>query len=156
MTENLQDFLLPIFVFYDIIGCILWREDEKVKNILSFRKGDLAAVSLVLLLACGLGLFLLGRGGGETALVEIRQDGTVIEAFSLTQDRTVTVEGDYTNVIRVEDGKVWMERSDCPGADCVHSGAISRAGRSIVCLPNGVEIRLVGGGHDGVDMVVGS
>ena len=44
--------------------------------------------------------------------------------------------------------------SDCPGEDCVHSGWIKASGRSIVCLPNKVEIRIVGQSDD-VDFVVG-
>ena len=62
------------------------------------------------------------------------------------------VEGDYTNVISVEDGKAAIIESDCPGADCVHSGWIHEPGRSIVCLPNRVEIRMEGASE--VDFVV--
>lgn len=127
-----------------------------MKPYLSFRRGDLLAAALILLLALGLGLFFLGLGAGSASVtVEIRRDGQLVEAVPLTQNKTVTVEGDYTNVIVVEDGAVWMEDSDCPGADCVRSGRISGAGRAIVCLPNRVEVRLVGGEPDSVDMVVG-
>ena len=44
--------------------------------------------------------------------------------------------------------------SDCPGRDCVHSGSIGSTGRSIVCLPNRVEIRVISAEAD-VDFVVG-
>lgn len=55
----------------------------------------------------------------------------------------------------VEDEAVWVESSGCPGQDCVHSGRIYTSGQVIVCLPNRVEIRLVGGVPSDVDMVVG-
>ena len=44
--------------------------------------------------------------------------------------------------------------SDCPGQDCVHSGAVSRAGQSIVCLPARIVVELVGAA-DGYDLVTG-
>ena len=53
------------------------------------------------------------------------------------------------------DGAVAVTASDCPGNDCVHSGWISAAGRSIVCLPNRLEVRITGGAGDGVDAVTG-
>ena len=125
---------------------------------LSFRRGDLAAAALVLAAAAALALaFLLPHGGREQVTVEIRRDGVLVESFPLSQDRRITVEGDYTNVIVAEDGAVWVESSTCPGEDCVHSGKVTRPGRSVVCLPNRVEIRLVGGNaqEDDVDMVAG-
>ena len=58
------------------------------------------------------------------------------------------------NTITVCDGKISFSDSDCPGQDCVHSGSIGSTGRSLVCLPNAVEIRVVSGESD-VDFVVG-
>ena len=123
---------------------------------LGFCKGDLAAAAVVLLAAAGLFLlFLLPPSQSGSLTVEIRQDGQLLESLPLDQDQRITVEGDYTNVILIEDGQVRVESSTCPGGDCVHSGKISRVGRSVVCLPNRVEIRIVGGVPDEVDMVVG-
>ena len=46
--------------------------------------------------------------------------------------------------------------SDCPTQDCVHTGRISRAGQSIVCLPAQVAVQLVGAATpDGPDVIVG-
>ena len=58
------------------------------------------------------------------------------------------------NFIAVSDGAIAFTHSNCPGQDCVHSGSIHSTGRSLVCLPNRVEIRVVSGGSD-VDFVVG-
>ena len=60
----------------------------------------------------------------------------------------------YTNRIEIKDGKVFITESDCPGEDCVHSGWISEGGRSIVCLPNRVEIRIEGETESEVDFIV--
>ena len=86
-------------------------------------------------------------------------DGT--EAFTtpltgLTRvERTVQANG-YTLKIILTDKEVWVEESDCPTQDCVHTGHISRSGQSIVCLPARVTVRLVGGtGEPDVDAVIG-
>lgn len=121
---------------------------------LNFRKGDLVAVGAVLLLAILVGLCFLPKHTGQAPVAEIYQDGTLVRTVSLEQDQQFPLTGRYTNTVTVESGKIAITASDCPGADCVHSGFSGTAGRSIVCLPNGVELRIVAGEAD-VDFVVG-
>lgn len=120
---------------------------------MSFRRGDLLAIALVMVCAALLAI-RLAAGGGERVTLEVYQDGALIETVSLERDTEFTVEGAYRNTVRVSGGKVSICDSDCPTQDCVRSGAISRPGRVLVCLPNRLELRLVGGGQD-VDLVVG-
>ena len=120
---------------------------------LKFQKGDGVAIVLVLLLALMVGLLFLPKSA-EGASVEIYHNGVLVKTISLAAREEFTLAGDYTNVIGVADGKVSILHSDCPGMDCVHSGAISAPGRSLVCLPNGLEVRIVGKSGD-VDFVVG-
>ena len=87
-------------------------------------------------------------------MAEIYQEGERIETLDLGNDQTVLVTGKYHNTVTVSGGKVSITASDCPGEDCVHSGAIDAPGRSIVCLPNAVEVRVVGA-SSAVDFVVG-
>ena len=72
----------------------------------------------------------------------------------LTEEMTVTVEGDYHLTILLDRNGVRVAESDCPGRDCVHTGVITRAGQSIVCLPEQVVVQLSGGGS-GPDAVLG-
>ena len=53
-------------------------------------------------------------------------------------------------------GGVRVEEADCPTQDCVHTGTITRAGQSIVCLPARIIIRLEGGpvDKDAPDVVI--
>ncbi len=120
---------------------------------LKFQKGDIFAVVLVIALALAVGLLFLPRSA-EGASVEIYHDGVLVKTIPLSAQEEFTLVGDYTNVIGVSDGMVSILHSDCPGRDCVHSGAISVPGRSLVCLPNGLEVRIVGKSSD-VDFVVG-
>lgn len=120
---------------------------------LKFQKGDICALAAVLLLAACVALaFMPGKSGEENALLQIYQDGELIRQLPLTQDEQIQVGGDYINTIVVQDGRAAIAASDCPGEDCVHSGWIDAPGRSIVCLPNRVELRI--DGAQDVDFVV--
>ena len=117
---------------------------------LRFQKWDLAAIAGVLLLAVVLVcLFLPGQRG---ACAEIYQDGKLLRRVSLTVDQEFTVTGEFTNTVTVQNGRIAVTASDCPGEDCVGCGWQGNAGRSIVCLPNGLEIRVISDGE--VDFVV--
>ena len=119
-----------------------------------FQKGDLLAITGVVLLAALVFLLFLLKGDSPAARAEIYQDGKLIKTVSLTEDKEFTVTGKYSNVIAVRDGKIAVIRSDCPGEDCVGCGWLSGTGRSVVCLPNGLEIRVVAEDSN-VDFVVG-
>ena len=77
-----------------------------------------------------------------------------MKTVALDQDQTFEIEDLYCNQITVSDGAIAITESNCPGKDCVHSGSIHQTGRSLVCLPNRLEIRVVSESSD-VDFVVG-
>ena len=63
----------------------------------------------------------------------------------------------YTLHVYLSKSGVWVEDSTCPTQDCVHTGAISRGGQSIICLPARIIVRLESassGGND-VDLTIG-
>ena len=121
---------------------------------LRFRKGDLLAVALVVILAAFVAACFIPKNSSAPVQAEIYQDGKLLTTLPLGEDTTLEVSGKYTNLIAVAGGKIAITASDCPGEDCVHSGAIHTSGRSIVCLPNGVEVRVTAQTSD-VDFVVG-
>lgn len=121
---------------------------------LRFQKGDLIAVATVLLSAVLVFVLLLPGKDAKAARVEIYRDGVLIQTLPLEKDAEFTVSGEYTNVITVSGGRVAVTEADCPGEDCVRSGRISTPGRSLVCLPNRVEIRIVSDGGD-FDLIAG-
>ena len=121
---------------------------------LNFGRGDILAIALVALLALSVALcFMPDRTGNEDAVIQIFQDGKLIREIPLDEDTSLEIDGDYSNIILVQDQRVSISDSDCPGQDCMHSGWISEAGRSIVCLPNRVEVRIAGSSD--IDFVVG-
>lgn len=112
-----------------------------------------------LAVACAVGIWQ-GGGSQEALTAVISVDGTEVERIPLDQagETRRTVEGGgYTLEICLTDTEVWVEHSDCPTQDCVHTGRISRSGQSIVCLPAQVVVELEGGStaDDGLDAVIG-
>ena len=120
---------------------------------LSFRAGDCIAIALVVALAIGIGLLFLPSSEPGEGVVQIYREGELLRELPLSVEETVEITGKYANTVEIRDGVVAITRSTCPGEDCVHSGRISNPGRSLVCLPNGVEIRITG--SQDIDFVVG-
>lgn len=98
--------------------------------------------------------FLAAKTAGELT-VSISVDGETVErcALSAYEGGTYKSRG-YTLTVEEKDGAVYVASSDCPNQDCVHSGAISRAGQSIVCLPARVAVTLEGAASD-YDLIAG-
>ena len=122
---------------------------------LSFCKGDVVVISFVIMLAILIGVvFWMKTGTEQGNVVVVYQEGEKIQEIPLEKDAEVLIENNYTNKLIVRDKKVAIVESDCPGMDCVHSGWISGKGRSLVCLPNRVEIRIEGDIDSEVDFIV--
>ena len=120
---------------------------------LAFRKGDVLAILLVLLLAAGTTWAFVPKDSSQPArTVQVYQDARLVAELPLDADQTLQISGEYENTLRIQGGRAAIVQSDCPGADCVHSGWIDSAARSIVCLPNRVEIRITA--QTDVDFVV--
>lgn len=121
---------------------------------LRFRKGDILAIIFVVFLAVLLFVLFLPKQDTSVGYAQIYQNGDLIKTVSLALDQELTVSGAYCNTITVSQGKIGVTQSDCPGGDCIQCGWIDGVGRSIVCLPNGLEIWVISGNND-VDFVVG-
>ena len=121
---------------------------------LRFRKGDWLAIGLVAILAIAVFSCFLPGSNDPAAYAQIYLDGQLVKTVPLDTDQTFMVEDQYSNEITVTQGAIAFTASNCPGQDCGHSGSIHTTGRSLVCLPNRVEIRVVSESSD-VDFVVG-
>ena len=128
---------------------------------------DGLVVLLVIVLAavCALAVWSRGNDAGElTAVVTV--DGTEAERIPLKdfpdRERTYSGNGYTLHVcLAASQGEtglgLYVADADCPTQDCVHTGIITRAGQSIVCLPARIIIRLEGGAvdADAPDVVIG-
>ena len=136
-------------------------------------KYDLIVVAAVLALAALLGVrfWLPSEPESGTLLAVVEIDGAEVDRFTLAQaaeeTRTytnngvtltvapcATVKRDAQTRTQTETAGVRVVSSDCPTQDCVHTGQISRAGQSIVCLPAHIVITLAGTDAD-YDLITG-
>lgn len=121
-------------------------------------KWDALVVLTVLVLALALMARPFLRSEEEQArTVVVSIDGEEIEraAFDAfcASEHNYTGRG-YTLRVAAVDGGIAVIDSDCPNRDCVHSGAIVRAGQSIVCLPGRIAIVIEGAAAD-YDVIAG-
>ena len=136
-------------------------------------KYDLIVVAAVLALAALLGVrfWLPSEPESGTPLAVVEIDGAEVDRFALAQaaeeTRTytnngvtltvapcATVKRDAQTRTQTQTVGVRVVSSDCPTQDCVHTGQISRAGQSIVCLPAHIVITLAGADAD-YDLITG-
>ena len=100
---------------------------------------DFIISSAVVGFSCLLGLlpgFLGGRG--ETFVVSCPE---MTAEYSLYENRTIEL--GYADIV-VEDGTVRVEDSTCRDGICENEGRISKAGESIICVPNRLKITVSG------------
>ena len=110
---------------------------------------DIILVCAVVIIALIL-LVVFNINKTDGAVFEITVNGESYGKYSLFTDRTINVGGICE--VCVSDGEVYMKSSTCKGGDCVHSKPISKSGQTIICLPNGVVIRVLG--ESGADAVI--
>ena len=116
--------------------------DEKIINEIKkspFKLWDIVLVVL-LVLASFLPIILTTSAQSDAKSVIITQNGNT-ESYSLEENRQVQVDG---LTVIIEDGRVFVKDATCPDKICQHSGKIENAGESIVCLPNGVIVKISG------------
>ena len=122
---------------------------------------DGLVVLVVLALALGSGWRIWGgqeESGALTAVVSVNgvEDRRVELSDLQEADQTVLAANGYELQLLLTQDGAEIVASDCPTQDCVHTGKITRAGQSIVCLPARVSVQLVGGETaDGLDAVIG-
>ena len=112
---------------------------------------DIILIAILLLASVALLLTMtLLREEGATVVVEI--DGTVVATYSLNQNGEHSLNGG-TNVLVIENGKAYLNYSNCPDHTCEKTGKIQYVGQTIVCLPNLLTITIKGEAEGGVDFV---
>lgn len=78
------------------------------------------------------------RENGATAVVTV--DGEERYRCSLYIEKEIEI--DDTNILVIKDGAADMISADCPDQICVKHNPISKAGETIICLPNKVVVTI--------------
>ena len=122
---------------------------ESVKAFVSKRRVDIIVIASLLLLSLLVSIFVLVLRRDGTA-VEVTVDRKVVATYPLSVNATYELNGG-TNVIVIEDGKVYMTYSDCPDHKCEKMGKKQHVGQSISCLPNKLSVKITGVSDDALD-----
>lgn len=112
----------------------------------AFKLGDVLVLVVLLVLVALTIAFALKS---SASYAEVYIDGELKYTLDLSSDTTLEIlDGKMT--LCVEDGKIRVADSDCSQKLCAHSGAISKDGGMIVCLPNKVVIKVSAGEVDAI------
>lgn len=118
-----------------------------VKNSPVIRARDVIVMIAFTLIVAAIALVIaLGGRKGETVFVT--KDGETT-SYPLGENRMI----DFGSLkVVIEDGSVFVTDATCPDRLCEKTGRISGSGRSIVCLPAGIVVRI---GESEFDAVTG-
>lgn len=100
-------------------------------------------------------LLLFGKfGSSEGAYCLITTPDGEIRRSLLEDARVDIVSCGIELTVVISDGEVFVEKSECPDAVCVKTGAVSRCGQSIVCVPAKLSVTVSGGEAYDADFVL--
>lgn len=117
-----------------------------VKKIDAYKtsKFDLILICLILFLSIASIIFInrerFQRTTGEKTVL-IYQQEELLESVPLDKNTFIDILGKRMQV-EIRDGRVRMDRSDCPQHICVNTGWIKYSGQTIVCVPNKVLVEI--------------
>lgn len=118
------------------------RNKDRQTEYTLFRVWDVVVIVLVLALLAAALYMILAPTQGRSA--EIYVDGTLVATVRLDHQERIDLNG---LTVVVEEGSIHVEDADCPDKICERMGKISKAGETIICLPNRVVIKILGKGE---------
>ncbi len=116
--------------------------------------GDVVLVLTVLIVSVSAWVVLeMTAAAGNRAVIQpVGRPGQVLALES--SSRVVSVLGPLGETrVEVKEGQVRIVDSPCPRHICVSMGWISRSGETLVCIPNGLVVRIEGKEGSGFDAV---
>lgn len=117
---------------------------NKADKLLIFSLGVLALI---------LAAFIYFPKNKEGGVLNITVGGSPFGTYSLADEQEIIINEQGKNVVKIENGKVYMKEADCPDKICVRHTPISKSGEMIVCLPNKVVLEIKSGKAPGADTV---
>ena len=124
------------------------------------KKKDIIIIALALLAALALYLVSQVSLGAEASVVVVTVDGEEVLRKPLAMENRYEIAQDdgSLNVIRVEDGAVFMEEANFRDGLCIRQGKMRNGAKTIVCLPHKVVVQLKGdapaGDNSDLDVII--
>ena len=103
-----------------------------------FKNDLILLLAIVILAGVIFAVSTATKSAGSTVLITL--NGSTYAEVSLSEDAEIDVDGLLTVVI--DGGEVYVCESTCPDGLREGMGKISKSGESIVCLPNGVVVKI--------------
>ena len=124
--------------------------ENKERKVINKRDTIIIVLIIILALAC---VFIpkLADNGGHAV---IKCGDEVVAQLELDKS------GDYTfpefegMIFTVADGTIYVTESNCGDHTCIRTGAISRSGEVIVCVPNKAAITIENSEQSDLDVVL--
>ena len=92
------------------------------------------------------------NGVGSDALLYL--DGKLTYKILLNDDGEHKIDvPNGTTTIKVSGGKLYITDAPCPLKICIHESPIFNEGDSLICVPNGLVVKINGGGGEKLDTV---
>ena len=108
-------------------------------------KRDIALI-LILLAVCAAAYFAVSASRTQGNTCEITVAGKLFGSYPLSQNAVIDVNGLCT--VEIKDGAVCVRDSTCANKICAAHSPINLGGEAIICLPNAVAVRVLGGDAD--------
>ncbi len=120
-------------------------------NIKFLRKGDIAVIGIIVLIAAVFTLWSNSKSEAVQAVITV--DGEIVETVDLNNVKekiTVIPDTSPRVVITAENGAIWFEQAECEDKLCMACGNLSKHGDTAVCLPSKTVITVTGSDVDAV------
>ena len=114
-----------------------------------FRKGDLAVIAVILIVAAAFYFFTLSDSDKLEAVITV--NGETVETINLSSEkekRIIKLPTDPEVIIAVENGAIYFEESGCDDKLCVLCGKLTKKGDTAVCLPAKTVVTVKGADVD--------
>ena len=114
-----------------------------------FRKGDIAIIAVILIVAAAFYFFTVSDSDKLEAVITV--DGEIIETIKLDAEkekRLISLKTDPEVIIAVENGAIYFEESGCDDKLCVLCGKLTKKGDTAVCLPAKTVVTVKGADVD--------
>lgn len=123
------------------------------------KKGDkIVGIVLLVIVVLAIGIVSIYKASikGSENIAVIKREGKVIKTIDLSkvvkpEEFTFKTVNGHFNTISVKHNSIAIIDADCPHKECVKSGAISKPGEMIVCLPLKLIININGQKDNGID-----
>lgn len=129
------------------------RKNVLKKLFISHRFDFVLGAVLLIAALCLFAVFKNTKKDGGT--VEVTQNGKLVGVYSLSENGSYEFSTFYGhNTLVIEDGEAYMAESTCHDHVCEGMGRISKVGETIICLPNGLFVKVTKGEEGDYDAVV--